>query len=347
MQPSIINEHHMKESSSKRPSHSLRWLNLVLIGFSLLMLTFITTCYYQQFDHCAAITVYPSWVWALFGIAPLLIAFNKQQKRTSLVVLFLWLCYFGLFADTPTSLLRIVSHHNWHESLSHTKQRTNIRVITLNCSSSSKSILALKKYDADIILIQESCGVEQLQSVAQKLYEDEGSTIPGIDASVIVQGNLTLLKKTGFYIVAIATLQNGKELGIISLRLTTPPLRGDLWNRECWEIYKTNRVKQRKELQEILNELSQFQTSIPIIIGGDFNAPPHSDIFQEFPNNYQDSFKTAGVGWGNSITNDFPFLRIDQLWSNQFLQPIHSSSLIAIETDHRLVIADFRVTSTP
>ncbi len=330
-----------KEIEVSSSSCILRWLNRIQIGFSLLLLVFIGTCYYQQFDWSAAVTVYPSWIWTFLGIALLFIPFYKQRKPVSFLILCLWLCYFVLFADTPFALLRAVSNRNWYETPLTPQQEKGIRVISLNCSSNTKPILALKKYDADIVLVQESFGAKRLEFVAQQLYGEEGNFVAGIDASIIVRGKIVLLKKNGNFVIAKANLKNGVEVGIISLRLTTPPMRSDLWNSGCWNVYKTNRIKQRQELQEVIQELQNFSASIPIIVGGDFNAPPHSGIFQEFPAGYQDAFHVAGNGWGNSITNKFPFLRIDQLWGNSFLKPLHVSAVVATETDHRLVIGDF------
>lgn len=330
-----------KEIEVSPSSSILRWLNRMLISFSLLLLVFIGACYYQQFDWSAAVTVYPSWVWAFLGIALLFIPFYKQRKPVSFLILCLWLCYFVLFADTPFALVRAVSNHHWYETSFTPQQGKGIRVISLNCSSNTKPVLTLKKYNADIILVQESFGAKRLEFVTQQLYGEEGSFVAGIDASIIVRGKIVLLKKESNFVVAKAKLKNGVEVGIISLRLTTPPMRSDLWNSDCWEVYKTNRIKQRQELQEVIQELKTFSASMPIIIGGDFNAPPRSGVFQAFPVGYQDAFRIAGSGWGNSITNDFPFLRIDQLWGNQFLKPLHVSSVVTTETDHRLVMGDF------
>ncbi|WP_390622518.1 endonuclease/exonuclease/phosphatase family protein [Gimesia fumaroli] len=74
--------------------------------------------------------------------------------------------------------------------------------------------------------------------------------------------------------------------------------------------------------------------------GGDFNANPRDPIFRELPASLQDAFSTAGAGWGNTITNEFPFLRIDQIWSNDAFQPLNVVSEPAFDTDHRVVITD-------
>lgn len=54
----------------------------------------------------------------------------------------------------------------------------------------------------------------------------------------------------------------------------------------------------------------------------------------------RDAFVEAGRGWGNTITNDFAILRIDQVWVGDESQP---RDAIAYKTRHpgrRMVIRD-------
>ena len=51
-----------------------------------------------------------------------------------------------------------------------------------------------------------------------------------------------------------------------------------------------------------------------MILGGDFNAPQGDAAFRPLAPRLRDAFRDGGQGWGNTITNDTPFLRIDQVW---------------------------------
>ena len=54
----------------------------------------------------------------------------------------------------------------------------------------------------------------------------------------------------------------------------------------------------------------------------------------------RDAFAEAGVGWGNTITNDFPFARIDQIWIDPHWRPRAVQAQRSAHSDHRIVIAD-------
>jgi endonuclease/exonuclease/phosphatase (EEP) superfamily protein YafD len=58
------------------------------------------------------------------------------------------------------------------------------------------------------------------------------------------------------------------------------------------------------------------------------------------PDGLGDSFRKAGRGLGNTITNEYPVSRIDYIWIDR---GIHAHAVVAKRTDHsdhRMVIAD-------
>ncbi|HCO24547.1 MAG TPA: hypothetical protein DIT97_16510, partial [Gimesia maris] len=119
----------------------------------------------------------------------------------------------------------------------------------------------------------------------------------------------------------------------------------DLWNPECWRAYRDQRIHQRDELRQLSRRLAELPADLPVIVGGDFNVNPRDPIFRELPANLRDAFTSAGVGWGNTITNEAPFLRIDQVWVNHRFQPLRVVAERAEDTDHRSVIADLLLNS--
>ncbi|MCA9018541.1 MAG: endonuclease/exonuclease/phosphatase family protein, partial [Planctomycetaceae bacterium] len=116
---------------------------------------------------------------------------------------------------------------------------------------------------------------------------------------------------------------------------------------DCWRAYRDQRIHQRDELQQLSRRLSELPTDLPVIVGGDFNVNPRDPIFNELPTNLRDAFQSAGIGWGNTITNEAPFLRIDQIWVNKFLESVQVSAEVASDTDHRLVLADLILLKSP
>jgi endonuclease/exonuclease/phosphatase (EEP) superfamily protein YafD len=80
--------------------------------------------------------------------------------------------------------------------------------------------------------------------------------------------------------------------------------------------------------------------SVPLIVGGDFNAPAGDAVFRLLRPRLRDAFAEAGCGWGNTIINDFPFARIDQIWIGRHWQAIAVQAQPSAHSDHRIVIAD-------
>lgn len=330
------------QSNSQPETGSLaaRVVSRLVMGLSLLLFSFLSLCYAKQYDACVAVTVYPSWVWFLCGLCLSLIMLRTSSKRAILLTLSLWLLFLVVFADTPLSLVRGIGGQASTDEINAGGEESALRVISLNCSGSIKSILALKEWNPDLILIQESPGIENLKTIADELFGAEGDVLTGVDASIITHGKVERIAATGNYSIGKITLPTGREIAVVSLRLSPPPFRFDLWNPDCWRAYQKHRVKQRAEIVAITKALTSLSADLPLIVGGDFNANPRDAIFAELPASLHDAFSIAGSGWGNTITNDAPFLRIDQIWINNSFQPVRVVSETASDTDHRTVVAE-------
>ncbi|WP_298867381.1 endonuclease/exonuclease/phosphatase family protein [uncultured Gimesia sp.] len=318
-------------AQTRTPSCLVRVVFPLVTGFSLLLFVFLTLCYVKQYDACAAVTVYPSWCWFLCGFFLAMVLLRTHSRRTALLTLSLWFLFLIVFADTPLSLVRGIQAPG---------PQPSVRVISLNCSGSKTSVLALKQAKPDLILIQESPGTENLKSIAVKLFGAEGDVLSGVDAAIIARGKIERIGATDYYIIGKVTLSPDREIIVVSLRLSTPPFRIDLWNPDCWRSFRDHRIKQRAEIVALSKVMQSLPADLPVIVGGDFNANPRDAIFAELPATLHDSFSSAGRGWGNTITNDVPFLRIDQIWTNDWFQPLRVVSEAAVDTDHRAVIAD-------
>ena len=172
------------------------------------------------------------------------------------------------------------------------------------------------------------------------MFGEEGDILSGVDTALTTRGKIERIASTGYYVIGKVRLSTDQEVGVVSLRLSPPPFRFDLWNPDCWRAFRNHRIKQREEIVALSKVLQDLPSDLPLIVGGDFNANPRDAIFAELPAALHDSFSSAGSGWGNTITNEVPFLRIDQIWINELFQPLRVVSEAAVETDHRAVIAD-------
>jgi len=200
-------------------------------------------------------------------------------------------------------------------------------------------------YKPDIILLQESPTAQEVDRFAQSVYPGEAGVWPGADASLIVHGRIdraTLPRSlSSFFVQARATLTNGMTLEVVSTRLMPAVFREDIWSPDCWQAHAQNRRLRREQMRSLSIKIGEVPSNIPILLAGDFNAPQNDAIFELLRPRLWDAFQLAGSGWGNTITNEMPVLRIDQVWSSGSLVPVAAVAHRTRESDHRMVIVDF------
>ena len=128
-----------------------------------------------------------------------------------------------------------------------------------------------------------------------------------------------------------------------ALRLVPAVFRLDLWSPDCWREQAENRRKRRGQVQALALRVAAIPEGIAVILGGDFNAPQGDAVFRELRPRLHDTFPEGGRGWGNTIVNDLPCLRIDQVWASG---PLRAANVVARRTrgsDHRIVICDLAI----
>jgi endonuclease/exonuclease/phosphatase (EEP) superfamily protein YafD len=215
--------------------------------------------------------------------------------------------------------------------------------VTLNCASSAAAAREVAAFDPDIVLFQESPSRDDLEVVATEIFGAGDHVAWGVDASILARGEVTPVEVPAEHRENFVHAQvpwNGRTLDVISLRLYPCPVRIDLWSPRCWEVYRDNREKRRRELGAIASYLATLPESAIVVVGGDFNAPPGDAVFRYLSPRMQDAFPIAGRGWGGTITNDAPAIRIDQVWNSPQLLPLAAFARRTVHSDHRLVVVD-------
>ena len=84
----------------------------------------------------------------------------------------------------------------------------------------------------------------------------------------------------------------------------------------------------------------------PLIIGGDFNSIPESDIHTTFAQHFHDSWERCGTGEGFTFPADTTVRRIDYLYS----RGLRCTTAEVVDTqasDHRPLLVDFELSSVP
>jgi endonuclease/exonuclease/phosphatase (EEP) superfamily protein YafD len=341
----------MSGSASNRQnpqSGLIRWRGQSgLLGLSAALWLAVSLCYALRPDAWAAVTVLPAWVWLPPGVLLAGLGWCRAGKRFAAVVGLLWLLYLLFLVDEWRSLVRL---RPWPapDGAAARQRGEALRVVSLNCAGGSMEAAAeVAAHEPDLVLLQETPGVKDVERLARQLFGAEGAVHAGPDAAILARGRLTpvplLPSHRVYFIQARVRLSSGIETEVISLRLVPPSVRLDLWSPGCWREQSANRRARRDQLRAVAQQIEALPSWLPVIAGGDFNAPAGDAVFRLLRPRLWDSFREAGIGWGNTIINGFPFHRIDQIWISDSLR---AAAVVARKTrhsDHRMVIADLRL----
>ena len=117
-------------------------------------------------------------------------------------------------------------------------------------------------------------------------------------------------------------------------------LRFEFWSPAAWKDYMSIRNMHRTEVGNLLHLLDDVPSNRPVIMGGDFNAPAYDRAFRMLNPVLRDAFREGGVGWGNSVMNEFVVQRYDQIWISRHFRAQTVMAKKTRSSDHRLVVAD-------
>ena len=82
--------------------------------------------------------------------------------------------------------------------------------------------------------------------------------------------------------------------------------------QDIWTHFKSISLKHSSALKVLLKHLEA--SSYQVILCGDFNAPPYSQIYFRVAELLQNAFEVGGCGLGFTYHPRFPFLRIDHIF---------------------------------
>lgn len=302
----------------------------------------VSACYWQQPDWLAPVTLVPAWCWLVPGLA--LAGFGLRGKRKSwcLVVLTLWVGFAVLFVEEARSVMRLLRRPaaEWQEAR---EQGRAVRVVSLNCFvANARAAAEVAACEPDIILLQESPSREHLERLSGQFFGAGGAFLWGGDTAILSRGQLQArhVDGTSHFVHAGVELPNGFKAEVISLRLNPPVFRLDFWSPGFWRDHRNNRIKHRHQIEDVMDEVRGVPRSRPVVVGGDFNAPPNDDALTPLRQRLFDTFRQAGRGWGNTGTNRFPLFRVDQIWASDDLRAECVVARRTIHSDHRMVVCD-------
>lgn len=320
------------------------WFQALFPGISIALCLAIAVVSWFQPDSAAVLLLFPRWIWPAPGLLLAVLGWTRRRRRVAVIASILWFVYAGVFVDELGGLLRSQSWSSPHWLAARTNA-LEFRVVSLNCAGGSEEAAAeVASYQPDIVLFQESPLRPKLRGMLSKLVGPEGESLCGPDVSIIARGKLTPVPLPVPWDVpfshARVQLPSGISVEVIVVRLHPYKIRADLWSPECWREQHAQRLQQREQLGWLVKYIETIPRDVPLIVGGDFNLPAYDRMLDVLRPRLEDTFREQGAGWGDTLDNDVPFLRIDQIWTSKHFQ---ASAVVARRTansDHRMVVCD-------
>jgi len=317
----------------------------VAVGVSVMALAALTVAYGVEADAFAAITLWPSWAWAAVGIAPLLFAVRRRGNRPVLVVLLLWGLFLMGFAEESAYPVRALRRRPTTRSAASGRRHRRFRVVTINCHGGEvRSLREARRFAPDLVFIQESPQEKEVAQVAREWYGKESGWAYYGDTSLIARGECTLGPVVAHVVNpftwAHVRLAAGLELEAVSVHLLPPQLRYDLWHTDTWTSLAALERARRAQLLGLATWIRALPPDTSLVVAGDFNMPAGDGVLRLLHPRLHDAFRECGIGWGNTVINDLPVSRYDQIWLSPRLHSVGTFAVATRHSDHRLVVCD-------
>lgn len=317
-------------NAPKRPFDRFRAaLSIGLCLVLALAYTFRTDAFY-------AATIWPAFVWMIPGAMTLFYRRPNKRSWSAWGPVLVWLASVLAFSEEPWMVLRGILP-------APPRPASGVRVVTLNCASSTEAAAEVWQWKPDIVLFQESPSEDDLKVLAKKWFGASGSVLSGPDCSIVAKGQLEELGQSHFEINRAAARWRRPgypPMTVVSLRMDPPTFRLDYFNPDCWRDYASDRHGRRHELAEIWKQTAALAGSDPILLGGDCNTPPDPGTFAPISGSLRDAFSVAGRGWPGTAHNTYAFARIDQVWVSKEFRPVCAWTKKTVYSDHRMAVFD-------
>jgi endonuclease/exonuclease/phosphatase (EEP) superfamily protein YafD len=147
------------------------------------------------------------------------------------------------------------------------------------------------------------------------------------------------------YFLHAVTTKNGEKVNVLNLRLIAG--RGMNLQESPKEVVRWGKYlmeQQGKEVETMTSYMKKLDG--PCIYMGDLNASPNCSIIKPFYSIGKDAFRATHKFPGKSFPADFPYWRLDYVFSTPDLNPIYSDILPWKMSDHRPVYAVFSLKDT-
>jgi endonuclease/exonuclease/phosphatase family metal-dependent hydrolase len=267
---------------------------------------------------------------------------RRPPRRAAFAALALWVLYLGVFEEEITSLIRrpTMSVEAFDEARA---QGRGLRLVSANCAGGQpRAALEAAAYDPDILVLEESPPDQAVADLAAQLFDGSARVAQGPDVAVIARGQVAHIPRRGAWYLTAArvALGSGVTVNIIGAHLTPPVFELGFFSLDYWRAQQRNRKIRREQTQEIAHLAAELAQSGPAILAGDLNCPAGDASLRPLPPLLHDAFSEGGVGWGNTVLNEYPVMRFDQVWCSGELRAVRVRSVRSHTSDHRIVVTD-------
>lgn len=324
---------------AKPSSTRTRWLRLSLSLLSIALLACVVWLWVAQPAGLMVLLYVPVGAWVLAGT---ITAAATPHVRWRLAFAVAWLVLCIVLSEPVWSIPR-----GWFQA----PFERRLRVVSLNCNvgnqAAAREVIKLRP---DLVLFQETVSKPVAQEVARELWAETGAVAATAECSIIADGNLRVLAAdpAAAFVLCEWITRADESCLVASVRLAPPATRLDLWNEAARQEH-SDRCRDRAEVIERLLKLivEHRKEQQLVLIGGDFNTV-HKDrtllnaLSSQPEVQLRDTFSVGGVGWGDTVLNDFPFQRFDQIWLARkgSIPAVRCAAVRTANSDHRLVLCD-------
>ena len=136
-------------------------------------------------------------------------------------------------------------------------------------------------------------------------------------------------------------IRTNEQRGILQLTLAVEHCRLVFMNTHI--DYRGDDTERLLNVQEIKN-LAERQAGSPVILCGDFNDTPESQVHQRLKETFDDAWERVGNGTGWTFPAGNPRKRIDYIWVSKAggVEPTAAEIPESAASDHLPLVVEFR-----
>lgn len=211
----------------------------------------------------------------------------------------------------------------------------------------------LSANQSDVFLLQEmsKLRIDQINKILKRphLFQPKNKRVAILSRyPIIASGIIELSSISHTALWADLEVAENKIIRFYSLHLKSSYLdrnaidavaAGKVREKETWsgvwgliKVYKNHASTRVGQSEKVLAHIRK--SPYPVVVGGDFNEPPTSYVYQQFSRQLKDAFHAAGRGFGSTYGGKIPLLKIDYLFHDPRLRTVKHTIDRASFSDH-------------